>query len=246
MELIFGYGSIISRESRQSSGCNNPARVARLRSSFGYVRAWNFRKDTGFTALGLRHVGEGSAKPVCGVLFEVQDELAVLDEREAGYFRVQIPHDHIALDSSTAPAPGGEDTSPWEEMLRSGAARAWTYVPSAPCTAEADHDYPICQTYVDAVLGGCLECGGEDMANEFVLTTEGWSEFFLNDVPMGRRPWLHRAKNYATIDSVLEAHDKTHYGMRCHPEEFGSLSEGKLSGMWNVPRRNPLFIGRKN
>ena len=41
-------------------------------------------------------------------------------------------------------------------------------------------------------MGGCLDVGGEDMATALLLGTSGWSEFFLNDVPMSRRPWLHR------------------------------------------------------
>jgi len=61
--------------------------------------------------------------------------------------------------------------------------------------AQAARDFPICQTYLDCVLNGCLEWGGEDVAEQFILSTGGWSEFFLNDSPLARRPWLHR-KNH--------------------------------------------------
>jgi hypothetical protein len=39
---------------------------------------------------------------------------------------------------------------------------------------------------------------------------------------MSRRPWLHRAANYAVIDRLLEEHNtRTHFEARRHPEEFG-------------------------
>eukprot|EP01048_Picozoa_sp_COSAG05_P003840 COSAG05_NODE_188_length_14697_cov_11.861145_4_plen_139_part_00 len=124
---------------------------------------------------------------------------------------------------------------------------------------------------------------------------------------MGRRPWLHRDQNYATIDRLLaEAgalalsahpgrswitfsidcladHTASHarvcstpidcvgfvnlmacsiagaitmFGSRRHPEEFGAVqqqqqqsqshSEDAMRGMWNVPRRNPLFVGTQS
>ena len=57
------------------------------------------------------------------------------------------------------------------------------------------------------------------MATALLLGTSGWSEFFLNDVPMSRRPWLHRPANYATIDRLLEKHSElTRFDMRRHPE----------------------------
>ena len=57
----------------------------------GHTRGWCFRKDTGFTALGIRKVGGGAAgAEVEGVLFEVDEALDTLDEREAGYDRVQV------------------------------------------------------------------------------------------------------------------------------------------------------------
>jgi hypothetical protein len=36
------------------------------------------------------------------------------------------------------------------------------------------------------VLNGCLEAGGEAMVEDFIRSTSGWSEFFLNDAPMAR------------------------------------------------------------
>eukprot|EP01048_Picozoa_sp_COSAG05_P003838 COSAG05_NODE_188_length_14697_cov_11.861145_2_plen_338_part_00 len=156
LELVFGYGSIISPASRKSSGADAPAYMARLRPSFGHTRAWNFRKNTGFTALGLKSLGEDAqaATPVCGVVFPVAEALSALDEREVGYERVEVPLCHITI-TPLAPAEGEPEpklsVEELTELLREGRARVWTYVPCAECSFEANLDFPICQTYVDTV-----------------------------------------------------------------------------------------------
>ena len=248
-DYIFGYGSILSGESRGSSGATGPVATAELRPSFGWRRAWNFRKDTGFTALGLERA---SGNAVCGVVFPADDAMSAFDAREVGYRRVKVPAAELALrvwPDAAAPGclqPQGE-VAALQRLLDAGEAVVWTYVPEESCTFEADSDHPICQTYVDAVLGGCLECGGEGMAKELILSTAGWSEYFLNDVPMSRRPWLHRRPDYATVDRLLEEHgDVTQFYMRRHPEEFGAQVSMATRGMWNVPRRNKLFVGREH
>eukprot|EP00976_Prorocentrum_cordatum_P066395 1178295-Prorocentrum_minimum.AAC.1 len=65
--FVFGYGSVINNESRlsttQGQGQGQSQEVvqyAYLKASAGYVREWSFRSATGFTALGIRHVGEGN------------------------------------------------------------------------------------------------------------------------------------------------------------------------------------------
>ena len=82
------------------------------------------------------------------------------------------------------------------------------------------------------------------MAEQFILTTGGWSEYFLNDTPSSRRPWLFR-KEYNTIDELLKKYEElTYYAERRHPEEFASAFNQRMRGSWNLPRRNPNFTGR--
>ena len=83
----------------------------------------------------------------------------------------------------------------------------------------------ICLTYVDVVVGGCLTWGGEALALNFLETTRGWSTCYLNDVPLARRPWLHRPKEWRAIDHVLKLRRReTHFDARKHPEEYAALA----------------------
>ena len=124
--------------------------------------------------------------------------------------------------------------------------KIWLYVPQPSQTMYADENHPLLQSYVDTVLQGCIEWGGQEMAEEFIVTTGGWSCFYLNDTPSSRRPWLFR-KQYATIDQLLSKHSQlTNYGDRRHPEEFASAFNQRMKGTWSIPRRNPNFTGREN
>jgi hypothetical protein len=120
----------------------------------------------------------------------------------------------------------------------------WTYVPAAEHLINPSEEYPICQTYVDVCIHGCLKWGGRELAHEFVHTTTGWSHFWLNDAPMSRRPWLQRPK-YSEIDEVLGTLEGGLFNERRHPEEFSSHWQSSLRGLWGVPPKNPYFIGRE-
>ena len=77
-------------------------------------------------------------------------------------------------------------------------------------------------------------------------TTGGWSEFWLNDAPLSRRPWLHRPR-HAEIDAILQAEQaRTRFDERRHPEDFSGRWSGAFTNMqWGVPPRNPHFTGRR-
>jgi hypothetical protein len=116
-----------------------------------------------------------------------------------------------------------------------------SYIPQEAYCAEASEDHPILQSYVDTVMQGCLEWGGEQMAMEFVATTSKRSPYFLSDTPSSRRPWLFR-KEYNTIDRSLSQNPVTHYADCRHPEEFASAFLIKvMRGAWFMPRRNTVL-----
>src|SRR5262252_8559008 len=72
--FIFGYGSLINTASRNSTSAHPIAAIpVRVAAAFGYIRTWNDRSPSGFTALGLRRPAPGeSALTINGVLYAVE------------------------------------------------------------------------------------------------------------------------------------------------------------------------------
>ena len=194
-QFIFGYGSLINTPSRNSTaGKVTVAIPVRVSAEFGYVRAWVARSTSGFTALGLRKPKAGeAAETINGVLYPVDGtDMAPFDKREKGYVRVEIPMALMVLVS-------------WQPAPRD--VQVWAYVPvgeggkpgeALPPPSAA---FPLLESYIDVVIDGALEFG-LDYAREFVETTRDWSEFWLNDRELARRPWIHD-KNYSEEDTLL-------------------------------------------
>mmetsp|Transcript_10113 Transcript_10113/g.24541 ORF Transcript_10113/g.24541 Transcript_10113/m.24541 type:complete len:1333 (+) Transcript_10113:157-4155(+) len=245
-DYIFGFGSIMNRGTHGENFL--PGVAVLLSKEFGYERQWNFRSSTGFTALGVSKVpsGKDPTLDVNGVLFRVtQSMIPVFDRREVGYEKVRIPLEYLEFVVSGNDKHNDESSSSlWHEELGPN-DRLWLYVPLESHKKMADENHPLLQSYVDTVLQGCLEWGGETMAEKFIQTTGGWSTYFLNDTPSSRRPWLYR-KDYSTIDRLLQKYaSKTYFGDRKHPEEFSSAFHRRMKGTWSIPRRNMNFTGRE-
>jgi hypothetical protein len=85
----------------------------------------------------------------------------------------------------------------------------WVYVPKRPVPADASH--PILQSYVDIIVRGCLETGGEAMARSFIATTSGWfhpagTHHWVDDraTPIYKRADVeYSLSNAAKIDALL-------------------------------------------
>lgn len=247
-DYLFGFGSIMNttthapwlQNSKDGKAATLSGALVTLKKSFGYERQWNFRSSTGFTALGvIKSEQHGEANDINGVVFQVpRSEIPSFDRREVGYKKVEVPLEFLEFKPET---PG---CNPQTKFSFGPDDRVWLYVPLEAHTSYADENHPLLQSYVDTVLQGCLEWGGESMAEQFVITTRGWSTYFLNDTPSSRRPWLYR-REYNTIDRLLKKYSKrTHYGDRRHPEEFASAFHRRMKGTWSIPRRNPNFTGR--
>jgi hypothetical protein len=75
MQFIFGYGSLINSASRNSTASAPiPAIPVRVSATIGYIRTWNDRSASGFTALGLRKPSPSEkASPIKGVLYAAKD-----------------------------------------------------------------------------------------------------------------------------------------------------------------------------
>jgi hypothetical protein len=194
-QFIFGYGSLINTASRDATAnAPVPAIPVRVAAAFGYIRAWNDRSPSGFTALGLRkpHPGE-MASTINGVLYPVDgDDMAKFDAREEGYARMEVPRQDI-------------EAASWQRLPEGG--HIWVYVPVRPSGApgeglpEADAAFPLLESYVDIVIEGALEYG-TDYARELIETTADWSQYWLNDRELARRPWVHDRQSGA-VDKLL-------------------------------------------
>lgn len=250
---IFGYGSIINDESRlKTLGCScadDEAVAVYLSPEFGYFRSWCYRSNTGFTALGLIPMNNQKySSKICGIIFPVSntEALNAFDEREQGYERVLVNVKMVEINHNIGCHAAKARAKELELFLQSTNVNIWTYVPTLACLSSPDDEYPILQTYVDVCLRGCLAWGGEEYMKDFIRSTYGWSDFFLNDALLSRRPWLHRP-DYKAVDTSLELFSEhTKFHERKHPEEFASRYMSVLRGMWGVPLRNVNFVGRTN
>ena len=85
--------------------------------------------------------------------------------------------------------------------------KIWAYLPDL--FVPPDAQYPILQSYVDTILRGCLDIGGEDFAKEFIEGTKGWnpgelSEYALTNGPVKESCWINDRKEprYSRGDPV--------------------------------------------
>lgn len=197
-DFIFGYGSLINSASRNSTaGKMSPAIPVRVSAAFGFVRTWNDRSRSGFTALGLRKAGPGErAATINGVIYAAgAGEIAKFDLREAGYARVEVPREDVEALS-------------WQRMPETG--RIWVYVPMRPGgepgvgLPAANAEFPMLESYIDVVVEGGLEYG-PDFARELIETTFDWSDYWLNDRELARRPWVHDPESSKVDELLMES-----------------------------------------
>jgi hypothetical protein len=194
-QFIFGYGSLINSTSRNSTvGKIVPAIPVRVSAAFGYLRAWASRSSSGFTGLGLRKPRDGEkASTINGVLYPVDGgDLAKYDMRERGYQRVEAPREDIEAVS-------------WQ--LLPSAGKIWVYIPvnadGEPGVGlpGASAEFPLLESYIDVVVEGALEYG-EPFARELLETTSDWSDYWLNDRELARRPWVYNPAS-SQVDELL-------------------------------------------
>ncbi|WP_328887772.1 gamma-glutamylcyclotransferase family protein [Streptomyces sp. NBC_00316] len=188
---IFGYGSLIQRESRTSTWPEaEKAAPAVVR---GISRGWYDRMNT--ASWGPTYLGAVPMKgATCnGVVFSVTpEELRAFARRESGYRLTRIPSRDIAmLDGSKSPPAG----------------TVW-YFANVNRRYPSDR-FPIVQSYVDVCLDGCLEneesypeARESQFAKEFIRTTSDWQTPWFNDRIYPWRPFVYIPRANA-IDTLL-------------------------------------------
>jgi len=113
-QFIFGYGSLIDSASRNSTAAKPiPAIPVRVSAVFGYIRTWNDRSPSGFTALGLRRPGpHANAMTINGVLYPVEgNDMSAFDAREKGYLRIEVPRRDMEPSPGKVCRPKGKSGS---------------------------------------------------------------------------------------------------------------------------------------
>ena len=175
--FIFGFGSLISAESRKRTGDSGAAYPCTVQ---GLERSWSHRVTlpegparpnpgiAGVSAVSV-HAKEGSATN--GVVVQVeQAELSKYDEREIGYDRIPVDVAHVALCSGESVADVlGPDANVWVYVTPPGTDDGAAAEPPQPSA-----EFPIIQSYLDVILLGCKKTNGAAFAAEFLRTTAGW------------------------------------------------------------------------
>ncbi|HTD54601.1 MAG TPA: gamma-glutamylcyclotransferase family protein [Silvibacterium sp.] len=191
---VFGYGSLIESESRTRT---NPDAVAAWPARLaGYQRGWfhQFANNVGSTCTYLGAV-EDTAATVNGVVYAVED-FEKTEQRETGYKAIKVSGEVTMLD-------GGR---PWDR----GDVYIFLSKPDyISKTKEPTRAIPMVQSYVDICVNGCLEIealyrAAAGFAQEFIRTSSGWNEFWVNDRIYPRRPFIYR-KNASAIDKALQS-----------------------------------------
>ncbi len=211
--FIFGYGSLINTASRNATAIRPIQAIpVRVSAAFGYVRTWDDRSSSGFTALGLARPAPGEQPmTINGVLFPVEGgDMTAFDARETGYARVEVPGPDIEAVS-------------WQRLPAQG--KIWVYIPElrgkppGVGLPQPNPSFPLLESYIDVVIEGGLEYG-PGFAREIIETTTGWSRYWLNDRELGRRPWVFD-KSYSAVDGLLAAL-APHFTDRLFPEQYAA------------------------
>jgi hypothetical protein len=181
-QYLFGYGSLISENSRRRTVDTDKAIPALVS---GYTRSWSYkcpRRD--FTAVSVQHSNNAS-DTINGVLIKLVDphnDLLKLDIREKNYARGIISVDTIKfLQGHSYPIEKNAIIWVYENQTK----EKLNYSSTSQNHIQQEHfpsfDCPIPASYIDCILKGCLKYSYE-FALLFVFSTKGFSyEHYLND-----------------------------------------------------------------
>ena len=175
----FGYGSLVNPHTHRT----NVLHYERAQLS-GFARTWQARPDQADLPIAL--LSSSPSKPedeLDGLLvFDRIENLPALDEREAGYDRLELSSNSLAL-------AGGRDLPECPLYVYSG---------RPPLAPEREHF--ILQSYLDAVLQGYLHQYGEQGAFRFMTRTAAFDTTLLAD---RKEPHYPRAVNLAAEEITL-------------------------------------------
>ncbi len=126
------------------------------------------------------------------MLVEIDEaDLPLLDQREAGYERLELPlADFSFTDSATPPVSS-------DSVL--------VYVSTAEQNNWASVECPVPLSYVDCVIAGFYQQFGQAGARRFMQTTSGWGRPLIDDRkdPLYPRAITLSTEEQPVVDSLL-------------------------------------------
>ena len=191
----FGYGSLVNRDTRPAGEFSEPATLK------GWRRVWENRtadpdRDQQCTSLSIEALESSESGAIEGVVARMPAaQLALLDEREAGYDRLKLPAEQFELTDTVA-----------TDFI-------YVYQSEQPNRFLADEQHPILQSYIDCVLAGYLAQFGRLGMQRMVDTTRGWNRHIMNDRDAPHYPRaVHIDENLQLSVDQLIASAKTPMG----------------------------------
>jgi hypothetical protein len=192
-KYIFGYGSLIQRESRTrtvpSAFAAWPAVVK------GISRGWYYQSPS--PSLNPTYLGavDDPLATTNGVLYKVTDsEFDETQRRESDYIATKIEPSQITMLDGRPTPPEGE---------------IWYFAQNLKTKKLADAAHPIVQSYVDICVDGCLELEAlyplamtANFAEQFIRTCTDWKTPWMNDRIYPWRPFIYMPRA-SQIDGLL-------------------------------------------
>ncbi|WP_394199453.1 gamma-glutamylcyclotransferase family protein [Litoreibacter albidus] len=177
---FFGYGSLVNAATHTYRS-THPAQLN------GWRRVW---RHTSLRDQAFLSVTPAEGAQIDGLIAEVPNsDWQVLDLRETGYFRSNLDATQLKHGA--------------------GAVDVQMYQTQPELQATPDVRHPILLSYLDVVVQGFLEVFGEDGAERFFETTDGWDTPVLNDRSNPRYP---RSQILTTSQTALVDAKLAHIG----------------------------------
>lgn len=197
---IFGYGSLISSESRKYTGKDNIGKAIpiMLSKKAGYVRKWVCKKSTKGKRSFLGLEKSKDATNIYGVLCPILKCIESFDKREKGYKRITIKINNKKNRKLLRPL--------FKNKLPNGSFNVHIY--TVKNSSSPNKKCPITQQYLDVILKGCLEYS-KKFAKHFLKNTKNWTNskkeiFWINNRnDKYKNKYKIKNINHKSIDKIL-------------------------------------------
>lgn len=161
---FFGYGSLVNELTWARPYEMIPSRLS------GWKREWKHCVGTPWGNVCALTAVPSNGASIHGVFIKSdRAELAVLDEREIGYTRSELPQSSRLSEANLPERLFIYSSKP--EVYRNGSA-----------------DYPLWMSYIEVVTHGFWRVFGEAGVDEFIGSTGGWEAPIIDDRKRPRYP----------------------------------------------------------